>query len=316
MLMTRLARIRSSATLWLVLAVGAQIALNHSIPRLDTAKVKRAAAEHVRQLDPRLFRILSFGHLPFAIDWLWLKCLTEVHEPVEKQKGHSALFHRANLITELDPAFYEAHIGAGNLLAIVLNDSKGALILAEKAQRFTENVLPHLPADFALRFWQDPWMPYVFAGYLYLFEIGDIPKAAEAFKKGAAFPGAPIYLPKLKERLEQPAGEYDVGLRVLKTMINGTKDEKARARLEERRRSLFLAQYLFELDRSFREFLKQIPEYRNNPHIPPGKLQAYWSRFVRETRTPTQDPFGGRVLLSSEGRVTSTTPYERVFGIK
>ena len=268
------------------------------------------------KLDPRLYKIMSFGNVPVMIEWLWLRALADPTITPVPPGRHASIFFDLDLITDLDHAFYEPYFGGANILAVIRRDITGARLLLEKADRFIRLELPHLPASFQSRFWRSRWNIYILMGYLQLFELDNMPAAAKAFIQASAIQGAPDSLERLSNRLRQPGGEYEVGLRLLNFLVKGTQDDRIKDRLVKKRRNLFLAQYLFETNRSFTSFLERIPRYKASQVITKVQMQAYWKDYIKESRLPAKDPLGGDIYLDTEGKVRSTTPYEPVFGLR
>lgn len=284
----------------------AQVFLALSIGQLPSPVIPPQAA-HVR--NPQLFATLSFGHLPLAIDWLWLATLQNDSTERLPEGQHDQLYSDLNLVTDLDGAFFEAYEAGANLLAVVRSDGVGAKELLLKGDRFRKSELPKMPESFKQRFWSRAWSIPVLLGYTYLFELNDLPSAAVHFREAATVPGAPPYLQSLADRLAKPGGEYAVGLRLINYLISGATDDRVREELTRKRESLYLAQYLADLNRSFGQFLLARPSARES-------LASRWKTFVRENGIALKDPWGGVLSLSDAGKIVSSTPHVRVFGLE
>lgn len=301
-----------------IIAVGLfafQVVLNLELRKIDTAWIDPPTQREVKW-DPRLFEALSFGHLPAAIDWLWLRSMLDPAISRIAKGTHAPIFYDLDLATDLDPAFFDAYANGANLLAVVRDDIEGAKILLEKGQRFVDQELPSYNDKFKKRYWRQVWAVPLIAAYVYLFELQDMPSADKAFRRAAEFEGAPPYLKLLSDRLKKPGGQYEVAMRLLNFMIEATDNAKSRAILEKRRESLFLGQYLFQLTAGFQEYLAQLPELKGKRPSQEEQLRKYWKLFRRDANVPDRDPWGGVIQLGVDGKITSTTPREKVYGLE
>jgi hypothetical protein len=118
--------------------------------------------------------------------------------------------------------------------------------------------------------------------------MDDMPHATEAFEAAQQIDGSPVYLKDLVQRLMQPGGQYEVGLKLIDHIILGTSDPAVKDRLIHRRESLQVAQFLFEMNQ---------------------KLQKH-------QKLPLTDPWGGTLSVGSDGKVATTTPHTKVFGLE
>jgi hypothetical protein len=272
------------------------------------------AAEAVAPIDPILYRILSFGQLHCAVDWLWLKSLLNAESVKVRPGTHLTLFYVLDAILDLDPLFSEIYLVGGNLLAILQDDGLGARILLDKGERFRREQLPNLPEDYQRSHWPFPWQVPQLLGYVHLFELNDMPAAAFYFKEAASIPGAPPYLGKLQRRLVQPGGEYEVGLKLLGHLIDGARTPEVREGLEKKRLNLFVSQFLHELNQAFSSFMSSRQPLGSTPD--PAAVLRYWKGFRKERRLSGADPWGGELSIEASGKVVTSTPHEAVFGLE
>ncbi len=276
-----------------------------------------APEEGRRKWDPRLFQILSFGHLPSAVDWLMIRFL--IIDPSSKHVApgtHPSVFYDLDLATDLDPIFFELYTAGANYLTVIRNDNEGAKELLLKGDRFRRQLLPSFPEEFQARFWRRQWQIPLLLAYVYLFEMDDMPEAARQFLEAAALPGSPAYLDRLAIRLQKPGGQYEVGLKLLNLLIDGTKAPDVRERMVRKRDSLFLGQYLFHLNDAFRAYLQEKPKYRAKHEVDERGMQQYFRQFLADSRTPPRDPWGGELSVDAGGKINSSTPRERVMGLE
>jgi hypothetical protein len=243
-----------------------------------------------RRWNAQLFKAISFGHLPAAIDWLWIQILLDQNLDHVRPGQHFPVYYDLDLLTDLDPLFYDAYHAGADILAIIHDDGAGAKSLLLKGMKVLRDDVSQRDDGFKSRFWSHSWGLPMMLAYVDLFELNDLPSASAAFIEAAKIPGVPPYVMKLQSRLEQPGGQYQVGLHLVEFMLlsaRGSKNQKAIDQLEKQRASLEVGRFLFETNL----------DYQKSKHYPP------------------QDPWGGTLSLDSNGRVVSSTPHERVFGL-
>ncbi len=272
--------------------------------------------EEGSQWTPEVFRALSFGHLPLAVDWLLIRFLVSSGHLKALASQHSPAFYDLSLAADLDPAFYELYTAGANLLTVVLNDPIGAKGLLEKGNGFRKReLLTSYPEDFRRRYWFAAWRIPLILAYVNLFELENLPEAARAFREASEVPGSPDYLRSLYERLVKPGGEYEVGLRLLAFMIDSAPGEEARAKLTTKRDSLFVGQFVFHLNHEFLSFLNTLPEYQRKHDLKTSEMNRFFEKFLSETGTQRLDPWGGTIKLDLTGKIVTSTPHERVMGL-
>lgn len=317
--MTKVAQAKSGSPLipgiFLAAAFLFQAGLNTQLRSMEVAVVQPAVGYH-RRWDPKVFRILSFGHLQVAVDWLWLELLIDPEIDHVPKGMHPSFYYVADFVTDLDPAFFEAYRVGANILSVIRDDGIGARDLLLKARRFAGNDLASYPESFRDGYWRGAWNLSMLLAYVYLFDLNDMPHASEAFQEAASQPGAPKYLLHLSERLKAPGGEYEVGIKLLGFMADQATDNRVKERLEKQRAALYISQYFFDLNRLFREFLGREPAYHASGKVEFRKLNALWLRFMREKRTLLKDPWGGAISLDASGRIVTTTQHEKVLGLE
>ncbi len=265
--------------------VSLMIFWNQFVIRHDAAWIP-APAERGRKIDARAYRMMTLGHWTAALDWLMVRFLIEDPAYSHVAPGtHPPSYDTLDLATDLDPAFYDLYTTGANYLSVVRNDAPGALHLLKKAEHFRTLELPSWPHDFREQHWSAEWYVPMLLGYVHLYEMENLPEAAEAFRVAGRLSGAPRYLQDLSQRLAQPGGEYEVGIRLLRFMLISEKNEPTRVILEKKLQSLLVGKYLDNLNRQV------------------GTL-------------PKTDPWGGKIFMNEKGRIVSTTAREKVLGLE
>jgi hypothetical protein len=267
------------------------------------------------QLNPRVARALSVGHLATVVDSLWIRSMLDPAINHVAPGDHPPAYYDLDLASRLDPAFFDVYSAGGLMLAVIRDDDEGSRILVERGEAFRRNELGRQPEILRKRFWPDAWRLPMLLGYIYLFELSDAKAAGGAFAEAARIEGAPEFLTWLANRFARPGGAYEVGGRLLTQMIDLEKDPRARETLVEKRKSLYLGRYLSDLDRQFREFLSRDRSYQEDGKLSATELEGYWERFRRAQKIPLEDPWGGKVSIDASGRVRSTTARIKVFGL-
>ncbi len=290
-----------------VLLLG-QILLNAQLYVMDGELSSNVVAEDTHKPDPVLVDALSFGHVQSAVDWFWIRALTESSMRKVKPGEHGAVYYNLDLLTDLDPMFFEVFVAGPNLLAVVYDDGLGAKDLLLKGERFRKDKLPLMSAEFRENFWPRPWSLPLTLAYVYLFELKNMPSAATAYREAAQIPGSPRYLAEFEKKLDRPGGQYEVGVRMLAHMMEGEKDERVREELAIKKNNLIIGQYLFHANRSYREFVGEGASIR--------VLRQSWKKYLQKTSAPSVDPWGGNLSVNESGLVVSTTPHVSVLGLK
>jgi hypothetical protein len=272
--------------------------------------------QNAYKMHPRLYSALLFGQLSAGVDWLWIRTMIDSEIKHVQPGKHPHFFYNLDLATDLDPAFFMGYTVGASVLSVIRNDAIDAKTLLEKGENFVKHELPNYPPLFAETEWGSAWSIFMLKAYVLLFDLDNLALAADSFREAAKLPGAPSYALSLGERLSKPGGEYQVGMTLLNFMIGAAKDERVKKELEAKRSSLFLSQYLYQLTDSFRGFLKQQPEYKNSTDFGVEKIRKYWNRYKREASVPNADPWGGIIRIDDSGRVISSTPRQKVFGLE
>lgn len=288
---------------------------NNKIQQADTVWVE-PEFERRQKLDPRLFKSLSFGHLPVALDWFLMTILSDPLTTHVEPGTHPQIYYDLDLLTDLDPAFQDVYVAGADLLSVIRNDGPGARDLLLKGEQFLKHQLPDYPEQFKKKFWNNSWMIPVVLAYVQLFELNDMKNASEAFVQASEIPGAPSYLARLKQKFSRPGGVYEVGLRLLNFMLIGANDDRMRTELLKKRLNLYIGQFLFELNQSFLNYLNLQPGYNSRASVASKQMGLYWADFLKSTQTPVRDPWGGTVFIDHSGKVATTTPHEPVFGLE
>lgn len=256
--------------------------------------------------DPLIYRLVSFGQIPLVVDAMLLRFLLEDQSISFVAKGaHPPSFYDLNLATDLDPGFFDLYFTGANYLAVIRNDGQGARDLLLKAEKFRLEVLPDQPSAFKRRYWSREFsIPFLLA-YVYLFELNDIQKASEYFIKASEIERSPPYLKHLAKRFRAPGGMYEVGLELVKNLLEGEKTEAGRQTLMDKYQRLSLQFRMWKLNEDFKNFAQV-------RRIKPS--QATFLTFLKQNGISEQDPMGGRIYFSET--VKTERQFEKVLGLQ
>ncbi len=126
-------------------------------------------------------------------------------------------FRMLDAVTSLSPKFRMPYALGASTLSILTEDHIGA-------QKIYEKAFVHFPNDWAILYR---------GAYHFLYELNDLPRAAELLKQ-AADNGAPDWLYSLSSRVSSQAGQLEFGILVLQDYISTVTDANYRQQLELR----------------------------------------------------------------------------------
>ena len=285
--------------------------LNFSLHRIDPA-VKNSEETAGIPYPTKLFQIFSLGNQSAVADWFLMSALADpslVHLPTGQ---HSNFYYKLLLVTELDPGYKDIYDVAGMLLAVARKDGLGARDILKKGVAFNHDLVPTYPAPIVAKYWNHTWSLLVLLGYVELFELNNLPAAAEAFRQGAEIPGAPLYLSGLRQKLTAVGGLYDVGISLLDFMTRSHAEPEFIAKVREDIQNLRIGRWLFHLNYRYTEFARR--EKKHRPELDDPTLV---DRFVRQTLGSDRDPWGGLLRWdSAAAKIVSGTPYSAVLGLE
>jgi hypothetical protein len=297
----------------LLMLFGGQIFINLRL-QAEAVQVRQKITDETQfRLNPKLAKIMSFQNVASLIDLLWIRALQDdqiTTRAVWEKGHHPSLFYSLDLLTDLDDLNYMAFTSGSRLLTVVRNDNEGALQILTKGREAQKTTVAGLPQSIKERIWANEWEIPLLIGYVYLFELKDLPSASSYLSEASQLPGAPFYLRQMGERLKKKDGVYEVGLRLLDFQLKLAKDDSSREELEKKRDSVLLSRYLFQQSLDFKDYL----EKNRLPFKPP--FEDLWKRYIHERNLTGNDPEGGLLSVDSNGKVQTTTPYEKVLGLE
>jgi hypothetical protein len=282
--------------------------------RMNSLVPVEPAVEKVEAFNPKLFEVMSFGQLPAIVDWMWIRSLQDPLITHVTRGTHPAIFYTLDLITDLDPAFKEAYIGGSTLLSVIRDDGDGALRELLKAQAFRKGELPHYSKEFKELYWADDWQVPFLAAYVYVFDLQDMPHASLMFRETAKEPGSPLYLKDLVKKLDQPGGQYEICIKLIDFLLKSEKDARVRDRLTRSKDSLKVNYFVFGLNDGFEKFLTS--NKIKVETLGDKKRESLFEKYMKVSHTLWTDPWGGHLSIDDKGRINTSTPHGKAFGLR
>lgn len=157
-------------------------------------------------------KALSFGQYRLTSSILWAETMLRSDIKHYSQGDlNNWIYRRLNLITTLDPYFYEAYLYGGMYLSIIKDDDLGAKKIYNKA----------------LKFYPDDIYLCLNAGYHFQLELFDYPKAIEIYKRIVNHPRVPKHIPRVLARLQSQQGNLEDAYTTLEGLYKTLPDNPA-----------------------------------------------------------------------------------------
>lgn len=180
--------------------------------------VKFAFNEGFPTFTTETIRLLSFGY-PFAVSsLLWIRFL--IHTPPESmgKAEVSWIYLDLKAISDIDVNFVPVFSHGAMYLSVITEDKMGAKLLLERGVERYPNF----------------WRFRAYLAYHYQYELHDLAKAAEQYAIAARLPGAPAFMGALAGQLFAKAGDTNLAMQTLESMLDTTTDPAVRKRIEDK----------------------------------------------------------------------------------
>lgn len=163
-------------------------------------KIQISKQDSAFNLNPQFVDFFSLGYRRFITAFVWVSTILESdHEHYKIKDSNSWMFLRFDLISKLDPFFYENYLFGGQYLSIIKDDDIGAQIIFERG-------LSKYPDQYEL---------LLHAGFHYLYELKDYEKAIPIYNKLQNFPELPRHIRSVYARLSASKNDYDVAFSIV-----------------------------------------------------------------------------------------------------
>ncbi len=217
-------------------------------------------------------------------DFLFLKITTFfggkfIKNEKFEEKHANFLYESMNILTDLDPWFWDAYLVADMILTWDFGKIDLANNLLFKARE-------HRTKDFKV--------PY-FIGFNYFYFLKDNANGARYLMEAAKLPRSPSYLPSLATRLSMYQNQYGPAILFLNETLQSTQSPELKKQFEIRLKTLIIMDDLEKKIHAFKQKFTVFPE----------KLTDLVDRGFIESIP--DDPYGGKFVLLENKRVYTTS---------
>lgn len=228
--------------------------------------------------------LVSLDFKGIVSDFLFLKVSTYLGDKVIKKerldKNQAAfIYQAADIITDLDPWFWDAYLMADMVLAWDFKRIDLANKLLLKAKKY--------------RTW-DFKVPY-YLGFNYFYFLQDNENGSKYLMEASKLPGSPEYLPALATRLSVYQNNYGPAIVFLSDLLKSTHASSSVIPLQKRLKTLIILENLEKLVDRYEKL---------NKRLPTDLFDLVKKGFI--DRIP-DDPYGGKFILLPNKRVYTTS---------
>lgn len=161
-------------------------------------------------------RLITAGYHTLAADLLWVWSVVSFGEHLRGDGEFGWLSRALESITVLDPLFRDVYLYGGIMLAMEVEDPKGAVRLLERGVR-------SIPDD---------WQLHFFLGFYRLLYRIDPIQGIESLKRAASLPGHPAYLPLLVAKSYSQLGMIQLAVSYLEQVRDMIADPELKLKIE------------------------------------------------------------------------------------
>lgn len=269
------------------LLVVSALAAHLSHRALDTIELPTPDDPHETLPSIEALRLMSLGYGELLADYYWLRAIS--HYGDKKMHGHlypnlEPLIRR---VVTLDPYFASGYIFAGTALTTNEMDPAPAIELLKRGMEYRADV------------WRIPFL----LGFNAYYFLGDYHTASEALGVAARLEGSPPFTGPLAARLAVEAGEPEIGIKLVETILEDIQDPKLQEEYIERRKLLILEWQIQQLD-------ERLATYE----LRAGKRATDFRELIEAgliTAAPV-DPLGGAYFIGENGRTATAHEARRL----
>ncbi len=200
-------------------------------------------------------------------------------QPLEGKRLASYLYEAMDIITDLDPWFWDAYLIANMMLSWDFNRVDLANQLLLKARE-------HRDWDFN---------PAYHLGFNHFYFLKDNQKGAEFLMEASDLPGAPTYLTTLAARLSIYENQYAPAIAFLSETLKNTQNPGLKKQYEKRLKALIIMERLERYVHAYRSKFNAFPETLQDL-VKKGFIDSI-----------PDDPYGGRFFLLENKRVYTSS---------
>ncbi|GMU09726.1 tetratricopeptide repeat protein [Corallococcus caeni] len=233
---------------------------------------------------PGLLKTLFRAQQGLVTDYFWILLLNRIGA-ASKPSEYRQIYDYADLVTDLDPLFWQAYFYSG--ITVPVHLGKGEYLNAAESSAILRKGLKHLPDNQRLSFQ---------LAYNLMFFEKKYKEAADIIQELSRRPDAPPWYSALATRLYAQSGDFDSGLSLSMALRDGAEDNETREFYAHRVQEILQERVLRTVDAA-------ITRYREREGHLPSDLPALVSAGDLD-RLP-EDPLGGRFFLGEDGRAYS-----------
>jgi hypothetical protein len=220
--------------------ISAQIRITQSRSGL-TYQMRVSAAP----IPPELLKALAGEFKGVVADYLLLEAASFIGGRIKGDEMQWAAV--ARLLEQssfLDPYFKQTYIMAQGTLPWHAEKVQETMAILERSKTH--------------RVWD--WQPGFWLGFNHFYFLKDNSRASQELMQASQIPGAPVALATWGSRLASKAGEFQVAVDFLKTMVENTEDEKQKTLLNDRITAITGAHRLQEAVERYKDQFGEFPE--------------------------------------------------------
>lgn len=235
--------------------------------------------------------MVGAGYLQLIADYFWILTLNTTGR-AETSAEFRDIYDYAWMVSELDPKFREVYVFAGASLPFQV--TPGHWRNTRESTAILERGLKAVPDHVLLRI----LLAYNWATFAHQYD-----RAARLLEETSKMPKAPPYLAALATRMYSRAGDFTSGLLLAKSLADAAEDPGTKGTFERRVKQLELERALVVVDHA-------IETFRAREQRAPRDLAELIS--AHDLQALPADPFGGQIVLGTDGRAHSTEESQRL----
>ncbi|RKH43305.1 pilus assembly protein PilG [Corallococcus sp. AB050B] len=233
---------------------------------------------------PGLLKTLFRSQQGLVTDYFWILLLNRIGA-ASRPSEYRQIYDYADLVTDLDPAFWQAYFYSGITLPVHLG--KGEYLNVAESSTILRKGLKHLPDNQRLSFQ---------LAYNLMFFEKKYKEAADIIQELSRRPDAPSWYSALATRLYAQSGDFDSGLSLSMALRDGAEDDETREFYAHRVQEILQERLLRTIDAA-------ITRYREREGHLPDDLPALVA--AGDLAQLPADPLGGKLFLGEDGRAYS-----------
>ncbi len=235
---------------------------------------------------PWLARYASMGHTPLIADYVWMQALQYYGNNWNRLYYFRDLHRYIDLVNELDPNFrYAYRFGAAS---VPFNSGRWTWHNVEASNRIIERGLERFPDD---------WQLLLQLGFNRGVLQRDYVGAAEAYRRAAAVPGAPLWIPQLVTRLYSTVGSLEQAKAYTEEILLNTDQPEMQEAMSRRLIEIEIEESLETVDAA-------IEQYQRERGADPDSISALIASG-HLSRMPTDRLGGSFYIENGEARSSS-----------